>query len=217
MKITKFIPIIFPFAAGLAACSTDSSVRYHDNEELERPPHIQTEPKHRSPIGENDNWSSSESTKEPLGDKVYKFDSKPMTMRIKLPFNTGWYAVRLALNNLEADIVTFDRKEGNYLVNYKPSDNNGGESGLLQGFLSGVLGGHPETSRYQILVKAEGSETEVTVSEAKNGKKEKYVYNPDGFQEPDPIANPENLFENLFNTLREDVVMKPFDKSEHQD
>jgi hypothetical protein len=71
------------------------------------------------------------------------------------------------------------------------------------------LNGQPETSRYQLLVKEKGSETEVTVSEAKNQHKEKYIYNTDGYQESEPVADPEALFNNLYRVLREEVVMKP--------
>lgn len=199
MKITQFILIFLPIASGLAACATDSPTPYRNVEDLARPPKIQSEPGNIP--------SESKNTGDPLGDKVYQFDSKPATLHIKLPFKKAWYAVRLALKEMDANIISIDSDDGVYLVNYKPEGNDNGEGGLLQGLLGGLLGGHSETSRYQILVKEHTSETEVTVSEAMSGKKEKYVYNPDGYEDSEPDADPEALFENLYRVLREDVVM----------
>jgi hypothetical protein len=218
MKINKFIPIILPIVSGLAACATDAPPRYRNVEDLAHPPKVQREPGSFAPTDENDSEASPlESAKEPLGDKVYQVDSKPTTLRIKVPFKKGWYAVRLALKELDADIISFDRDEGIYVLNYKPEGQDSGEGGLLQGLLSGVLNSKPESARYQILVKELASETEVTVTEAKRGKKEKYVYNPDGYQESDPVADPEVLFNNLYKVLQEEVVMKPADDGNRGD
>jgi hypothetical protein len=218
MKINKFIPIILPIVSGLAACATDAPPRYRNVEDLAHPPKVQSEQGSVAPAEENDSEaSSSENAKEPLGNKVYQVDSKPTTLRIKMPFKKGWYAVRLALKQLDADIISFDRDEGIYVLNYKPEGQDSGEGGLLQGLLSGVLNSKPESARYQILVKELASETEVTVTEAKRGKKEKYVYNPDGYQESDPVADPEVLFNNLYKVLQEEVVMKPADDGNRGD
>jgi hypothetical protein len=208
MHIIKLIPLVLPIMTGLTACA-DTSPRYQDVENLAHPPKIQAEPGSPKAEGENDERLSAESANAPLGDKVYQFDSKPATLRIKLPFKKGWYAVRLALKQVEADILSFDRDEGVYVLNYKPEGRENGESGLLQGFLSGLFGSQPDAARYQVTVRPVGSETEVIVSEAQNGKKEKYIYNPDGIQESEPVAEPEVLFNRLYRALQEEVVMKP--------
>jgi hypothetical protein len=213
MNITKFIPLIFPLVSGLSACSSDAPRRYQDVEELAHPPRVQAEPGSVRFEDENDGETTAESAKEPLGDKVYQLDSKPATLRIKLPFKKGWYAVRLALKQLDADIIKFDKEEGVYVLNYKPEGQDSGEGGLLQGLLGGLLNSQPETSRYQILVKEQASETEVTVTEAKSRNKERYIYNPDGYEDSEPVADPEVLFVNLLKVLKEDVVIKPAGKS----
>jgi hypothetical protein len=217
MNMTKFIPILLPLVAGLAACSSDAPRRYQDVEELAYPPKVQAEPGRVRAENENDGETSAESAKEPLGDKVYLLDSKPTTLRIKMPFKKGWYAVGLALKQLEAAIISLDREEGVYVLNYKPEGQDSGEGGLLQGFLGGLLHSQPETSRYQILIKEQASETEVTVTEAKSPTKEKYIYNPDGYADAEPVSNPEVLFDNLYKVLREDVVMKPANSGERSD
>jgi hypothetical protein len=212
MKINKFIPIILPIVSGLAACATDAPPRYRNVEDLAHPPRVQREAGSVAPADENESEGPSpESSKEPLGDKVYQVDSKPTTLRIKMPFKKGWHAVRLALKQLGADIISLDREEGVYVLNYKPEDQDSGEGGLLQGFLGGLLNSKPETSRYQILVKERASETEVTITEAKSPNKEKYIYNPDGYEDSGPVSDPEALFNNLYKVLREDVVMKQAD------
>jgi hypothetical protein len=218
MNFTKFIPIVLPIVSGLAACATEAPPRYHDVEDLAHPPRVQREPGSFAPADENDSEASSpESSKEPLGDKVYQLDSKPTTLRIKMPFKKGWYAVRLALKQLDADIISFNKDEGTYVLNYKPEGQDSGEGGLLQGFLGGLLNSQPESSRYQVLVKEQTSETEVTVSEAKSRKKEEYIYNPDGYEDSEPTAKPEVLFNNLYKVLKEDVVMKPADNGKNSD
>jgi hypothetical protein len=208
MNIIKFIPLALPIVTGLAACA-DAPPRYQDVENLAHPPRVQSEPGTVKAEGEDDGQTAAESAKEPLGDKVYQLDSKPATLRIKVPFKKGWYAVRLALKQLEADILSFDRDEGVYVLNYKPEGRDSGEGGLLQGFLGGLFGSQPDTSRYQITVREVGAETEVAVSEAESRKKEKYIYNTDGIQEADAVAEPEVLFNDLYQVLREEVVMKP--------
>jgi predicted nucleic acid-binding Zn-ribbon protein len=213
MNMTKFIPLILPIVSGLAACSSDAHRKYQDVEELAHPPRVQAEPGSVRAEDENDGEATAESAREPLGDKVYQLDSKPATLRIKLPFKKGWYAVRLALKQLDADIVSYDREEGVYVLNYKPEGQDSGEGGLLQGFLGGLLNSRPESSRYQVTVKERASETEVTVSEAKSRQKEKYIYNPDGYDDSEAAADPEVLFKNLFKVLKEDVVLKPAGRS----
>ncbi|HSN24520.1 MAG TPA: hypothetical protein VLS45_10230, partial [Methylomicrobium sp.] len=135
MNIKKVVPTILPIVFGLVACATDSPSKYRDVENLAHPPKVQGESANMVMEDQEETEEASESGKEPLGNKVYKVDSKPATLRIKLPFKKGWYAVRLALKELDADIITFDRDGGLYTLKYKAEGQDSGQGGLLQGLL----------------------------------------------------------------------------------
>ncbi len=186
--------ILFVSVSGLFACSSNDS-RYRDTQMLERPPTLPITKRDEALECCIDDAILPQKSNEPgLGDKVSLIPSKPMTIKIKQPFETAWNNVGLALAQSDIKITDQERKQGIYYVAYKPKT-------LFGDWLSGSK----KDVIYQLNVTAEGNETKVSCALGNTAEQTGTEFQFESDLE-EAQADAEDLLYRLYETLRDDLV-----------
>ena len=143
----RLIYSVFLFV--LAACSsTETSSRYHDISELERPPTLPSDPSYRPDSAYSLDDSRIERRQTGLASRVYLLEGNPLQLRIKQPIEKAWYTVAEAIKQNSLKISDYDRSKKVYFINY-------GESGGIFGLFAN------EPTNYLLALKEHGKETVV--------------------------------------------------------
>jgi len=178
----------------LMACSSNDS-RYRDTQLLERPPTL--------PIAKHDEAVEcciddaivpQQSNKPGLGDNVTLVATKPMTLKIKQPFDRAWNAIGLALTQSDIKITDQERKQGIYYVAYQPAS-----------LFGNWLNSSKNDAIYQLKVTVEGNETWVRCALANTADQTGGAFQFESDLE-EASADAEDLLYRLYETLRDDLV-----------
>ncbi len=178
----------------LAACGTPEVSRYHDTENLERPPKVVSTNtnKEQNTVDNSSIPKKNESTG--LGKDVVSLNN-PSQITIKQSFGDAWNTLNRALKQSGLKITDHERNKGLYYVT-RASSEESGFFGKLTTFLAN------DSSIYQLVVKQEGSETSVTGVIA--NATEQSAADKDGTQHSGNEGL-EDLMQQLFKTLRDDL------------
>jgi len=186
--------ILFISVSGLLGCSANDS-RYRDTLLLERPPTLPiTKQDEALDCCIDDAILPQQSGKPGLGDKVTLVASKPMSLKIKQPFDTAWNNIGLALAQSDIKITDQERKQGFYYVAYQPAT-----------LFGNWLNSSSKDVIYQLNVTAEGNETSVTCTLANTAEQTGTEFQFESDLE-EARADAEELLYRLYETLRDDLV-----------
>lgn len=178
---------------GLSACGGNDS-RYRDTQMLERPPALPiTKQDEAIACCPDDAAIPKKSNQRGLGDDVELVATRPMTLKIKQPFDTAWNNIALALGQIDIKITDQERKQGIYYVAYQPAS-------LFGSWLS--LG---KDAIYQLIVK---QDTDTTTVSAELANTTEQNGSPGQFESDieEARADAEDLLYRLYETLRDDLV-----------
>lgn len=185
---------LFLLVIGLLGCTVTDS-RYRDTKMLERPPTL--------PISKQDEAVeccvddavlTKKDNKPGLGDEVSMVATRPMTIKIRQPFEKAWNNIGLALTQSDIKITDEERKSGLYYVAYQPAS-----------LFGGWLTGSQKEVIYQLTVTAEGNETWVSAQLANNAEQIGTEFQFESDRE-EARADAEDLLYRLYETLRDDLV-----------
>jgi uncharacterized lipoprotein len=130
----------------LAACATNTSGKYRDTSELERPPQLEvstektaqpSEDSKPDSVATETKADSTVKTSTGLGDAVSLADESHLILN--RPFDEAWTLVDKALKRSGMEISDRNREKGQYYVVFDPDTTelkNGEEPGLLTTFLT---------------------------------------------------------------------------------
>jgi uncharacterized lipoprotein len=141
-----FATTLLLIASGLTACATNTSGKYRDTSELERPPELEvsTEKTARASEDSKPDSAATESkadstakTRTGLGDAVSLEDESHLILN--RPFDEAWTLLDKALKLSGMEISDRNREKGQYYVVFDPDTTelkNGEEPSLLTTFLT---------------------------------------------------------------------------------
>jgi len=186
--------IISSLILSLSACGgTDS--RYRDTQMLERPPTLPLTKQDEAIACCADDAALPKKSGQPgLGDDVELVGTKPMTLKIKQPFDTAWNNIALALGLIEIKITDQERKQGIYYVAYQPAS-------LFGSWLSIAK----KDVIYQLIVRQDTDATTVTAEQANTAEQNDASAQFETDAE-ETRADAEDLLYRLYETLRDDLV-----------
>jgi uncharacterized lipoprotein len=177
----------------LVSCGTTEQSRYRDTEALERPPVVA----HSSPAKEQRVVDTSSIPKKKdstgLGSDVYQ--STPLQLTIKQPFDEAWTTLGRALKQSGIKVTDHERDKGFYYVTQDTADRTG-----FFAKATAFLSDDPDPAIYLLTLKNDGAETAVTATVA-NATEQNSV--TDDSAPPPSIEGAENLMQALFKTLRD--------------
>lgn len=176
----------------LVSCGTSSEEsRYRDTEALERPPTvISSTAKEQRTVDDSSIPKKKDSTG--LGSDVYQ--STPLQLTIKQPFDDAWRTLGRALKQSGIKVTDHERDKGLYYITQDTTDRTGFFA-KATAFLS------DDPTIYLLTVKPEGVESTVTATVA-NATEQSSAAAKDGVPESTP-GGAEDLMQVLFNILRD--------------
>ncbi|MGZ4978424.1 MAG: outer membrane protein assembly factor BamC [Methylobacter sp.] len=178
-------------SAFLVSCGTTApDSRYRDTQHLERPPTVASTPgKEQRAVDTSSIPKKKDSTG--LGSDVYQ--TSPLQLTIKQPFDDAWTTLGRALKQSGIKVTDHERDKGLYYVTQDTTDRSGFFA-KATAFLSDA------PAIYLLTVKQEGEETTVTATLANATEQS----SGPGETTPSPSTEgAEDLLQLLFKTLRD--------------
>ncbi len=181
----------------LVACGTTEPSRYRDTEALERPPILtNSSPSREQRVVDTSSIPKKKDTTG-LGSDVYQ--SAPLQLTIKQPFDDAWNTLNRAFKQAGLKVTDHERDKGFYYVT-RETEEQSGFFAKATSFLSN------DPTIYLLTVKSLGDETTVTATIA-NAAEQNSAAAKDGAPES-PAEGAEDLLQLLFNTLHDKLEEK---------
>jgi hypothetical protein len=193
----------FFFATVLTACGTMENRQYTDNDFLERPPTLASQP---TPSGSTEPAPSDEAPKKAdkgLGADVSINSESPLQLSVKRSFDIAWHDLELILKQKEIEIKDREHDKGQYYVIFDADDYQSEDSGFLDKSTSFFKNDYKPVV-YILTVEEDGSDARISAAVANEAEQTNHGLLSD--KDSNLTDGADKLLLSLYKSLRDDLV-----------